>query len=40
VIATASREEKLKRPKVLELDHPINYATESFVERTVGECLA
>src|ERR1700722_2566779 len=34
VIATASREEKLERLKALGLDHPINYATESFVERT------
>lgn len=34
VIATASSEEKLERLKALGLDHPINYATESFVERT------
>ncbi len=34
VIATASREEKLKRLKALGLDHGINYATESFVECT------
>ena len=34
VIATASSDEKLKRLKVFGLDHPINYATESFVERT------
>jgi NADPH2:quinone reductase len=34
VIATASREEKLERLKALGLDHPINYATESFVKRT------
>jgi NADPH:quinone reductase len=34
VIATASSDEKLKRLKALGLDHPINYATESFVERT------
>ena len=33
VIATASREEKLERLKALGLDHPINYVTESFVER-------
>jgi NADPH2:quinone reductase len=33
VISTASREEKLERLKALGLDHPINYATESFVER-------
>ena len=33
VIATASREEKLKRLKALGLDHAINYATDSFVER-------
>jgi NADPH:quinone reductase-like Zn-dependent oxidoreductase len=33
VIATASSDEKLKRLKELGLDHPINYATESFVER-------
>ena|GEM_PF-4369466 len=30
----ASSNEKLKRLKALGLDHPINYATESFVERT------
>jgi NADPH2:quinone reductase len=34
VIATASRGEKLERLKALGLDHAINYATESFVERT------
>jgi NADPH2:quinone reductase len=34
VISTASREEKLERLKALGLDHAINYATESFVERT------
>jgi NADPH2:quinone reductase len=33
VIATASREEKLERLKALGLDHGINYATESFLER-------
>jgi NADPH:quinone reductase len=33
VIATASSDEKLARLKALGLDHPINYATESFVER-------
>jgi NADPH2:quinone reductase len=33
VIATASREEKLERLKALGLDYPINYATDSFVER-------
>jgi NADPH:quinone reductase len=33
VIATASSDEKLKRLKALGLDHGINYATESFVER-------
>jgi NADPH2:quinone reductase len=33
VIATASREEKLERLKALGLDHGINYARESFVER-------
>jgi NADPH:quinone reductase len=33
VIATASSDEKLKRLKALGLDHPINYATESFNER-------
>jgi NADPH2:quinone reductase len=34
VISTASREEKLERLKAIGLDHAINYATESFVERT------
>jgi NADPH2:quinone reductase len=34
VIATASNDEKLKRLATLGLDHPINYGTESFVERT------
>src|SRR5215213_5427429 len=34
VIATASRDEKLERLKDLGLDHGINYANESFVERT------
>ncbi|MCW3049261.1 MAG: zinc-binding alcohol dehydrogenase family protein [Solirubrobacterales bacterium] len=34
VIATASSDEKLKRLKALGLDHGINYATDSFVERT------
>src|ERR1700722_13697242 len=34
VIATASTDEKLKRLKALGLDHGVNYATESFVERT------
>jgi NADPH:quinone reductase len=34
VIATASSDEKLKRLEALGLDHPINYATESFVEHT------
>jgi NADPH:quinone reductase len=34
VVATASSEEKLERLKALGLDHGINYATESFVERT------
>jgi NADPH2:quinone reductase len=34
VISTASREEKLERLKALGLDHAINYASESFVERT------
>ncbi|MGB9185417.1 MAG: zinc-binding dehydrogenase [Solirubrobacteraceae bacterium] len=34
VMATASSDEKLERLKALGLDHPINYATESFVERT------
>jgi NADPH2:quinone reductase len=33
VIATASSDEKLDRLKALELDHGINYATDSFVER-------
>ncbi len=33
VIATASSDEKLDRLKALGLDHPVNYATESFVER-------
>jgi NADPH2:quinone reductase len=33
VIATASSDEKLKRLRALGLDHPINYAAESFVER-------
>lgn len=33
VIATASREEKLRRLQALGLDDPINYATDSFVER-------
>jgi len=33
VIATASSDEKLGRLKALGLEHPINYATESFVER-------
>ena len=33
VIATASSDEKLERLKALGLDHGINYATESFVER-------
>jgi NADPH:quinone reductase len=33
VIATASREEKLERLRALGLDHQINYATDSFVER-------
>ncbi len=32
-IATASRDEKLQRLKALGLDHGINYATDSFVER-------
>jgi NADPH2:quinone reductase len=36
VIATASRDEKLERLKPLGLDHGVNYAQESFVER-VGE---
>ena len=34
VISTASSDEKLERLKALGLDHGINYATESFVERT------
>jgi NADPH2:quinone reductase len=34
VIATASSDEKLERLGELGLDHGINYATESFVERT------
>jgi NADPH:quinone reductase len=34
VIATASSDEKLERLKELGLDHGINYANESFVERT------
>jgi NADPH:quinone reductase len=41
VITTASSDEKLKRLKALGLDHGINYATESFVERTnqlTGSC--
>jgi NADPH2:quinone reductase len=33
VIATASSDEKLERLQALGLDHGINYATESFVER-------
>jgi NADPH2:quinone reductase len=33
VIATASSDEKLERLKSLGLDHGINYATDSFVER-------
>ncbi len=33
VIATASSDEKLERLKPLGLDHGINYATDSFVER-------
>jgi NADPH:quinone reductase len=33
VISTASSDEKLERLKALGLDHGINYATESFVER-------
>jgi NADPH2:quinone reductase len=36
VISTASSDEKLRRLKPLGLDHGINYAEESFVER-VGE---
>jgi NADPH:quinone reductase len=34
VIATASSDEKLERLQALGLDHGINYATDSFVERT------
>jgi NADPH2:quinone reductase len=34
VIATASSDEKLERLRPFGLDHPINYANESFVERT------
>ena len=34
VISTASSDEKLERLKDLGLDHGINYASESFVERT------
>jgi NADPH:quinone reductase len=34
VISTASSDEKLERLKALGLDHGINYASESFVERT------
>src|SRR5215212_9448707 len=34
VISTASSDEKLERLKELGLDHGINYADESFVERT------
>jgi NADPH2:quinone reductase len=34
VIATASTDQKLERLKALGLDHGINYATDSFVERT------
>ena len=34
VISTASSDEKLERLKTFGLDHGINYATESFVERT------
>jgi NADPH:quinone reductase len=34
VIATASSDEKLERLKALGLDHGINHATDSFVERT------
>jgi NADPH2:quinone reductase len=33
VISTASSDEKLERLKTLGLDHGINYATDSFVER-------
>jgi NADPH2:quinone reductase len=34
VIATASSDEKVERLKAFGLDHGINYATDSFVERT------
>jgi NADPH:quinone reductase len=34
VISTASSDEKLERLRALGLDHGINYASESFVERT------
>ena len=34
VISTASSDEKLERLRPLGLDHGINYANESFVERT------
>ena len=34
VISTASSDEKLERLKALGLEHGINYATDSFVERT------
>jgi NADPH2:quinone reductase len=34
VITTASSDDKLERLKSLGMDHGINYATESFVERT------
>jgi NADPH:quinone reductase len=34
VLATASNDDKLERLRALGLDHPINYANESFVERT------
>src|SRR5437763_536252 len=34
VISTASSDEKLERLKEFGLDHRINYATESFAERT------
>jgi NADPH:quinone reductase len=34
VIATASSDEKLERLKAFGLDHGVNYANESFVERT------
>src|SRR5438067_3976166 len=34
VISTASSDEKLERLKELGLDHGINYASESFIERT------